>query len=433
MIQKKQNPLMELKKIISKEKQITEELGSLFESLEKVTNSEEKNMISSQINSLKNSLKKINNEIPIIAGKIVLTKSLPVKKKSEIKKIKVEKKIPVKILEQKIKVKKIEPSDIEKAIIRRLKKRKEKVTIKKLKKPSQYVKLANNLFSGLSKKLLKKDMFSKLKRELIQTNLQFIPQSYVSVIFLTTLLAIIAGMLIFAFFLFFNLGGALLISPVTENIGSRFIKVFWILFVVPVGTFLIMYFYPSMEKKSMGDKINQELPFATIHMAAISGSMIDPSKIFEIMILTKEYPNIEREFVKLMNEINIYGYDLVSALKKVALNCPSQKLVELFNGLATTITSGGDLAGFFNKRSETLLLEYRLEREKYTKSAETFMDIYISVVIAAPMILMLLLMMMKISGLGVALSTSMITLMMILGVSMINVVFITFLHLSNPV
>ncbi len=193
-----------------------------------------------------------------------------------------------------------------------------------------------------------------------------------------------------------------------------------------------MYFYPSLEKKSIESRINQELPFATIHMSSIAGSMIEPSKIFSIIMMTKEYPNLEKEFTKLLNEINIYGYDFVTALKNVAKNSPSQKLAELFNGLATTITSGGNLSEFFDKRASSLLFDYRLEREKQTKSAETFMDIYISVVIAAPMILMLLLMMMKISGLGIALSTSMITLIMIIAVSFINVVFLVFLHLKQP-
>jgi len=192
-----------------------------------------------------------------------------------------------------------------------------------------------------------------------------------------------------------------------------------------------MYFYPSFERKSLEGKIDQELPFATIHMAAISGSMIEPTKIFSIISSTEEYPNLEKEFNKLLNEINIYGYDLVTALKDRAINCPSQKLGDLFNGLATTITSGGDLYDFFDKRSNSMLFEYRLNKEKRTKSAETFMDIYISVVIAAPMILMLLLMMMKISGFGVSLSTSMITFLVVGGVSLINVIFLTFSQLKQ--
>ncbi|HDK42593.1 MAG TPA: hypothetical protein ENG87_04385, partial [Candidatus Pacearchaeota archaeon] len=91
-----------------------------------------------------------------------------------------------------------------------------------------------------------------------------------------------------------------------------------------------------------------------------------------------------------------------------------------------------NLPEFFNKRAESLLFQYRIEKEKRTKSAETFMDVYISVVIAAPMILMLLLMMMKISGIGLAISSAMITLIMVLGVAMVNVLFLTFLHLKQP-
>jgi flagellar protein FlaJ len=166
-------------------------------------------------------------------------------------------------------------------------------------------------------------------------------------------------------------------------------------------------------------------------MAAISGSMINPIKIFEIIISTKEYPALEKEFTKLLNEINVYGSDFVNALKNTAKNTSSKRLAELLNGLATTINSGGDLPNFFEKRSDTLLFEYKIQKEKAAKAAETFMDVYISVVIAAPMILMLLLMMMKMSGLGLSLSVGGITLLVVVGVIVINIVFLTFLHLKK--
>jgi flagellar protein FlaJ len=166
-------------------------------------------------------------------------------------------------------------------------------------------------------------------------------------------------------------------------------------------------------------------------MSAISGSMIDPIKIFSIIGTTKEYPHLEKEFNKLLNEINVYGYDLVTALKDLAIDSPSQKLADFFNGLATTITSGGSLFEYFGERAQGLLFDYKLDNEKATKSAETFMDIYISVVIAAPMVLMLLLMMMKVSGLGISLSTNMISLLVAGGVSMINVLFLVFLQVKQ--
>tara|TARA_Y100000296_G_C5139478_1_gene240162 strand:- start:534 stop:1121 length:588 start_codon:yes stop_codon:yes gene_type:complete len=192
-----------------------------------------------------------------------------------------------------------------------------------------------------------------------------------------------------------------------------------------------MYIYPSLEKSSLEGRINQELPFATINMAAISGSIVNPTKIFSIISSTKEYVNLEKEFIKVINGVNVLGYDLITTLKNRSFNSPSKKLADLFNGIATTVKSGGDLPKFFDERAKSLLFEYNLEKEKSTRAAETFMDIYISVVIATPMILMLLLIMMQISGLGIALSTSMITLMMILGVSIINIIFLTFLHIRQ--
>ena len=135
--------------------------------------------------------------------------------------------------------------------------------------------------------------------------------------------------------------------------------------------------------------------------------------------------------MKIINGMNILGYDLITLLRNSASVSPSKKLADMFNGIATTINTGGSLANFFDQRAKSLLFEYNLEREKSTKAAETFMDIYISVVIAAPMILMLLLVIMQISGLGISLSTGMITLMMVLRVSVINVIVLTFLHLKQ--
>jgi flagellar protein FlaJ len=203
------------------------------------------------------------------------------------------------------------------------------------------------------------------------------------------------------------------------------------IFVFPMGTFFLLYLYPGLERKSDEGKIDQELPFATIHMASVSGSMIDPTKIFSILVSTGDYPNISKQFIKLINQINLQGESLVNSLRSTAFNSPSEKLSDLMGGLATTITSGGDLPDFFEKRAQSLMLDYRLEKEKYAKTAETFMDIYISVVIAAPMILMLLLIMMNVSGLGGGISAGSISLMMVLGVSTINFAFLIFLHIRG--
>ena len=280
--------------------------------------------------------------------------------------------------------------------------------------------------------MLGKNRFRNLRRNLIRANLPYLPKSYVSVILLTTVLAFIIGFFLFIFFIFFSISfSSPFITLIKADFLMRMAKVSWLLVVPPLGSFLLLYLYPSMERKSVENKMDKELPFVAIHLSAISGSMVEPSRMFNILIATHEYPTIEKEFIKILNKINIYGYDLVNALRDSASNCASKRLAELFNGLATTITSGGDLQVFFEKRSQSLLFEYRLAREKYTRSAETFMDIYISVVIAAPMIFMLLFIIIKVGLGGISLSTGTITFLMILGVSLINIVFLSFLYLKG--
>lgn len=427
-----------LGKSILQERKTVKEINSLSNYFSNADTQEEKRMISSQIEALTGSLRKTGQEVIGSMEKISLFKPLHqdsekkafIPETDKIQQRTFQKIPPINVVASKTKFK---LSRLEKITLKRMKKTKKKIVKKKEKKPSTYAMISSSLFYKFSMSLIDKGLFKQLKRDLVRANMEFVPANYISFIFFTTVLSAIAAVFVTLFFLFFNITALPpFIFGVEESLGLRFLKVFWILLAIPAITFLFAYLYPSLEKKSLESKINQELPFAAIHMSAISSSMIEPSKMFSIIISTKEYPYLEKEFIKLQNEINIYGYDLVTALKNRAFNSPSRKLSDLFNGLATSITSGGNIPDFFEKRSQSLLFEHRLDKEKQSKASETFMDIYISVVIAAPMILMLLLMMMRISGLGISLSPSMITLIMVLGVTLINIFFLTFLHIKQP-
>ncbi len=436
----KENKYETMLKSIEDQKKAILEIEKLKGDLETVSDEDEKNMIQSQLKLINDKIVELNSKIKTKLNEITFSSPLKMQKEIIVEEKEDEKNDEEKEI-NKLKseggkifsLKEISPGELEKETLRRLKKSKEKEEKKKeVKTASNYSKISSLLFSNVSRKLLGKESFRSMENQLVKANLDFTPVGYISVILLTTLLSGIVGGFLFLFFLFFNFEATLpIITRATETVNIRFFKVFWILFVVPIGTFFIMYIYPSLEKKSAEFKIDTELPFATIHMSAISGSMINPIKIFEIIISTNEYPALEKEFKKMINEINLYGYDLVSALKNTAKNSPSKKLGELLNGLVTTINSGGDLPKFFEKRAETLLFNYRLEQQKSAKAAETFMDIYISLVIAAPMILMLLMMIMKISGLGIAMSIMTIALMIIMGVIIINIILLTFLQIKR--
>lgn len=301
----------------------------------------------------------------------------------------------------------------------------------KFKKPSLYAKISNKMFLGLSSSITRKGQFSRLNNDLKKANIFFMLNTYLSMAFFSTLIAFFIGILAVVFIMFFNvsLNG---IGLNSEGLMLRFAKFFWIMFALPLLTFICFYFYPATEKDSIRRKINIELPFVTIHMSAIAGSGIEPTQIFRIISMSREYKSTSKELKKVINQVNVYGYDLVNALKNSASFTASDKLAELFNGLATTISTGGDLSEFLDKRSETLLFEYKLDREKYNKTAETFMDIYISIVIAAPMIMMLLLILASVMpGSTFGLSIQVMTTLIIAIVAFLNVLFVVFLQLKQ--
>jgi pilus assembly protein TadC len=279
-----------------------------------------------------------------------------------------------------------------------------------------YAELSARFFKNLSFKLNERGYFNFLKEDLRKINSPYIITSYVSMMLLSVVIGFFTAILLSLGLVIFKIWLGLLL-----------------IFALPAVIFLVFMLYPSSMRKSLEKNINQELPFLTIYLAAISTSAIEPSKIFSIIASSTDYPYARREIKKLVNYVNFYGYDFVNALKIVSKNSPSDRLSQLFDGLATTITSGGELTAFFSKHSETLLFDYRLEREKYTKTAETFMDIYISLIIAAPMILMMLFILMSITGFSSGiLSPGTLSLAVITMISLINIGFLLFLNLKQP-
>tara|TARA_B100001971_G_C18248204_1_gene576009 strand:+ start:585 stop:1880 length:1296 start_codon:yes stop_codon:yes gene_type:complete len=305
-----------------------------------------------------------------------------------------------------------------------------------LRKPSGYAKISNRLYREISTKLTNKGYFNALNKNLRKINSRFVVSTYVSMILFTGSWVFILSLFTFFFLLFFNLSFLFpFITLASDNILLRAFRFSWVILAFPIFTIIGMYFYPHSEAKNLGNKIDQELPFVTIHMSSISSSGVEPVKMFEIILKGEDYKYTGVELKKLMNLVNFHGEDIISALRRISISTSSPKLRELLNGFAVAMSSGGNLHNFLNKHSETLLFDYKLEREKYTKISETFMDIYISIAIAAPMILLMIFVIIGGTGLTGGLfnmSTNVLSLLLIIVIVFMNIFFLTFLRIKQP-
>jgi Flp pilus assembly protein TadB len=280
--------------------------------------------------------------------------------------------------------------------------------------PSIVKTLSNRFFRKSAEKMM--PFMKGFVRNIKMANLSVLPSTYIAMMFLFTFFSIFLGI---------GAYGVLLILG--------YWNYFWVILAVPLLTFAGFYMYPQSESSTVQKAIAYELPFATIHMTAIAGSDIEPSKIFQIISDSKEYPNVGREMQKIIVLIRLYGYDLVTALKNVAARTSNSKLAELYGGLATNISSGGQLKSYLEKKAESYLLDYRLERRKYIDLASTFMDIYISILIAAPMVLMLMFIVMNVAGLGFeGVSIDLLLLISIIAIVIVNILFLIAINLKQP-
>jgi len=293
--------------------------------------------------------------------------------------------------------------------------KKESETIESL-KVNNFAKISNIFFRKISEKLV--DSFKDVDLSLKKANIPILIQSYIS-------------MMLFSLTLGFLLSSILFIFLVSTSLISW--SYFWIPLAVCVLIFAGFYSYPGSEASNIQKEIAYELPFATIHMATIAGSDIEPTKIFKIIATSDEYKNLGKELKKILVQINVYGYDLVNSLKNISKRTSNEKLAELLGGLATNISGGGSLKNYLEKKSENYLQDYKLERKQYINIAETFMDIYISVLIAAPLILMLMFIIMSVANLNLGgLSLRALLFLTVAIVGIMNVVFLIVLSLKQP-
>ncbi len=285
-----------------------------------------------------------------------------------------------------------------------------------------YGKIANTFFKPLANSIVKnnKTFFRNLYNTLRASDMKILTQTYISMIFFSTLMIFFLALL-GSLFLFYFLHVPL------------FFCIFLAIFVAIV-TFALLYLYPALVVNKRKRMIKNDLPFAIIHMAAVAGSGAQPIAIFKLLLSSSEYPGLESEIKKIVNYVNLFGYDLSTALKTVASTTPSQKFKDLLNGIVATIESGGSLKSYLSDVAKDTMATYRLDRKRYVESLATYSDIYTGILIAAPLLFIVTLAIINIIGgnIGGTDVGSIAIFGTYLVIPLMNMFFIVFLNIVQP-
>ena len=316
----------------------------------------------------------------------------------------------------------IKKDQLEKILKKEFKRKKE---IKKqdysIYRPSEYGKIANKYAKEHADKLITKypGVFKKLFSSLEQVDISILSRTYVSMMLFYTAIAL----------------PTLTITFLVLNLAFKLniLTLLLIVFGSTLATLLGFYFYPSSLIGQKNRKIKMDLPFAIVHMSAVAGSGAHPLSIFELIAQSDEYPELKKEIKKILNQVNLFGYNLTTALKNVARATPSPEFKELLNGMISTIETGGDLKAYLREKAEESLNTYKLDMKKHTEAIATYSEIYTAVLIAAPLLLIITLAIINsIGGKIAGLSVNTIAWIGVAGLMpLLNIGFMAFLNISE--
>lgn len=268
------------------------------------------------------------------------------------------------------------------------------------------------------------DFFKNLYRDIRYANLKILANTYINIVFFLTLVSAIFSIPVFT--LIFSLQGNSFLMVI--------IKTFFATLFVTGFVFFGGTYYPSMKAKSRKRSINTNLPFAIDHMSSVISSGVSPATMFKLISNSKEYGEISAEIDKVSNYVEFFGYDILTALRAVALTTPSEEFKEFIDGFVSTIETGGDLKDYLAQKSSEALLNYRLERQKYVEALSTYSDIYTGVLIAAPLFFVIALSLVSVIGgnIGGFSVGSIISFGTYFIIPILNMMFLVFLEASQP-
>jgi len=264
---------------------------------------------------------------------------------------------------------------------------------------SSYQKLAYKYFGERAKEAAKKNVTLELTMEKAQ--IKYRSEVYYSVIWLTSILVAIIGVII-ACVLFFIIFPALASPPSEIAFFSNKALTGMIAFIIPVMlpplVYVMMMSSPKSKMAERAKSIDKNLSYASNYMAALASANVPPATIFRGLARQEIYGEIMNEAGMIARDIDIFGKDLMKVLHKAMERSPSVKFQDFLQGIITTSTSGGSLKSYFVAKSDQYTKENRVEQKATLETLGVMAESFVTVVVAMPLFLIIMMGVMAMMG-----------------------------------
>ena len=164
---------------------------------------------------------------------------------------------------------------------------------------------------------------------------------------------------------------------------------------LPIVLALTIYFLtflgPDLRASNRARKIDARLPYAINYMATMAAAGTTPQRIFSSLADQPVYGEVAREAAWITRDLTLLGKDLIRALSSATERSPSRRLRDFLQGAITALSSGEDLASYLEAKSHQYVQDNRLDQRRFLDALGILAESYVTVVVAAPLLLLVLL------------------------------------------
>ncbi len=222
------------------------------------------------------------------------------------------------------------------------------------------------------------DYFDSLRFQLKQAQMKVTTREYLCELLLFSVIAFIVLLIVGSFF----------ITAATTFIFYSYTLSIIISMAAALATFMIGYYYPTIKAKNLQNKIKKELPFSTVYMSTAASSHVSPIEMFNI--LSRRKGEIAKEAKIIYRDAELLGINISTAIANAGDRTPSPELSDLFQGIISIITRGGDLAAYLSEKSKEFMNDYRRSLNDYSRQVSFYTEIYVTLIIVGTLFFIVL-------------------------------------------
>ena len=167
-----------------------------------------------------------------------------------------------------------------------------------------------------------------------------------------------------------------------------------------IAAFGICYSYPGLLISSKVRKIDANLPLTSNFMAVLASSGMPPERIFRSLAKVGDEFGVGEEMRRAIADIELMGLDLNDALRLAAQRSASRKFGALLDSVVTTSHMGGDLSSFLRDEADKFKKMRVNTVKSFLDTLAAMAELYVSFMIALPLVLVIMLSVMSFLGGG---------------------------------